>query len=120
MTVEVVQETPRTHSGSLLAAIAVTMLLALGGIGWSYSLNNRLAVQQQALTDASAQNTKLSAALHDTDARLSVTTDAMKTSLGITQQQLDTRSAALQAREVRSERTSAKLAMDRGRQFQAP
>ena len=110
MTVEVVHEGPRTHSGPLLAAIAVAMLLGLGGIVWSYSLNNKVAVQQQALTDAAAQNTKLTAALHDTDARLDVATDAMKTSLGLTQQQLDTRAAALQVREVRGERTTARLA----------
>jgi predicted nucleic acid-binding Zn-ribbon protein len=110
MTVEVIQETPRTHSGPLLAAIAVAMLLGLGGIIWSYSLNNKLATQQQALTDAAAQNTKLNAALQDTDARLSVDTDELKASLGLTQQQLDTRSAALQAREVRGEKTTARLA----------
>ena len=110
MTVEVVQETPRTHSGPLLAAIAVAMLLGLGGIIWSYSLNNRLATQQQALTDDAAQNARMSAALNDTEARLSVDTDELKASLGLTQQQLDTRSAALQVREARGERTTARLA----------
>jgi chromosome segregation ATPase len=110
MTDEVVQGTPRTHSGSLLAAIAVAMLLGLGGIVWSYKLSNKLDTQQQALTDASAQNTKLSAALQDTDARVSVATDEMKASLGLTQQQLDTRSAALQVREVRGELKTARLA----------
>jgi len=110
MTVEVVQETPRTHSGPLLAAIAVAMLLGLGGIIWSYSLNNKLATQQQALTDAAAQNTRLNAALQDTDARLSVDTDELKASLGLTQQQLDTRSAALLVREARGEMKTARLA----------
>jgi chromosome segregation ATPase len=110
MTDEMVEGTPRTHSGSLLAAIAVAMLLGLGGIIWSYSLSNKLVTQQQALTDSAAQNTKLSAALQDTDARLNAATGAMKTSLGLTQQQLDTRSAALQVREVRGERTTAQLA----------
>jgi hypothetical protein len=110
MTVEVVQGNPRTHSGSLLAAIAVAMLLGLGGIIWSYTLSNKLETQQQALTDAAAQNGKLAAALRDTDARLYVATDAMKTSLGLTQKQLDTRSAALQVREVRGELKTARLA----------
>jgi chromosome segregation ATPase len=110
MTDEVVQETPRTHSGPLLGAIAVAMLLGFGGIVWSYTLSNKVATQQQALTDAAAQNTKLSAALQNTDARLDVATDAMKTSLGLTQQQLDTRSAALQVREVRGEQKTARLA----------
>jgi chromosome segregation ATPase len=110
MTDEVVQGTPRTHSGSLLAAIAVAILLGLGGILWSYNLSGKVAVQQQALADAAAQNTKLSAALQNTDARLNVATDELKTSLGLTQKQLDTRSAALQVREVRGERTTARLA----------
>lgn len=110
MTDEVAQGIPRTHSGSLLAAIAVAMLLGLGGIIWSFTLSTKLAIQQQALTDAAAHNTELSAALQDTDARLSVATDEVKTSLGLTQQQLDTRSVALQVREVRGELKIARLA----------
>jgi chromosome segregation ATPase len=110
MTDEIVEVTPRTHSGSLLAAIAVAILLGLGGILWSYNLSGKVVAQQQALTNAAAQNTKLSAALQDTDARLNVATDELKTSLGLTQKQLDTRSAALQLREVRGERTTARLA----------
>jgi len=110
MTDEMVKETPKTYSGALLAAIAVAMLLGLGGIIWTYTLSSRLAGQQQALTDAAAQNTKLAAALQDTDARLNVATDELKTSLGVTQKQLDTRSAELQVREVRGEQTAARLA----------
>ena len=86
------------------------MLLGFGGIIWSYTLSNKVATQGQALTDAAAQNTKLSAALQSTDARLDATAGAMQASLGVTQQQLDTRSAALQVREVRGERTTARLA----------
>ncbi|MGA2168403.1 MAG: hypothetical protein ABSG62_09330 [Terracidiphilus sp.] len=107
---EIVEGTPRTYSGALLAAIAVAILLGLGGIIWSYTLSNKLATQQQAMADASAQNTRLAAALQDTDARLNVATDQLKASLGLTQKQLDTRSAALQVREVRGEQTTARLA----------
>jgi chromosome segregation ATPase len=107
---EVVQETPRTYSGALLAAVAVAILLGLGGVVWSFTLSSKLATQQQAMTDAAAQNAKLVAAQRETDARLNAATDEMKTSLGITQQQLDARSAALQVREVRGERTTARLA----------
>jgi uncharacterized protein HemX len=103
MTDEMVQETPRTYSGALLAAIAVAVLLGLGGILWSYTLSSKLAVQQQALANAVAQNAKLAAAQQDTDARLNVATDALKASLGLTQKQLDTRASALQVREVRGE-----------------
>ncbi|MGD0629768.1 MAG: hypothetical protein ABR987_10455 [Terracidiphilus sp.] len=107
---EIVEETPRTNSGALLAAIAVAILLGLGGIIWCYTLSSKLAAQQQALADATAQNTKLAAAQRDTDARLNAATDESKTSLGQAQQQLDTRSAALQVREVRGEQNTARLA----------
>ena len=107
---EVVQETPRAYSGALLAAVAVALLLGIGGMTWCFALNSKLATQQQAMTDSAAQNTKLTAALQDTNARLNVATDELKTSLGLTQQQLDTRSKALQIREAQSERTTAKLA----------
>jgi len=112
MSDEIVQETPRTYSGALLATLAVALLLGLGGILWSYILSGKLATQQQAQTDAAAQNTKLTAALKDTDARLAVATDALKTSLGVTQKQLDTRSAALQAREARGEQAAKQLATE--------
>jgi chromosome segregation ATPase len=106
----IVEETPRTNSGALLAAIAVAILLGLGGVIWSYTLSSKLAAQQQALAEATAQTTTLTAALRDTDARLNAATDESKTLLGQTQKQLDTRSAALQVREVRGEQTTARLA----------
>jgi small-conductance mechanosensitive channel len=110
MSDEMVEVTPRTYSSALLAVVAVALLLGIGGMVWSYVLNGKLAAQRQALTDAAAQNTKLSAALQDTNARLNAATDTLKTSLGVTQQQLDTRSAALQVREARGEQTTARLA----------
>ena len=110
MTDEIVESTPRAYSGALLIAIAVAMLLGLGGIFWSYTLSGKVAAQQQAQADAAAQNTKLSAALQETDARLNVAAEQLKTSLGVTQNQLDTRAAALQVREVRGEQTTARLA----------
>jgi hypothetical protein len=112
MAEEMVEETPRTFSGALLAAIALAILLGLGGIFWSYNLSGKVTAQQQALADATAQNTKLAASLRDTDARLNVATDALKTSLGVTQKQLDTRSAALQVRAGRGEQTTARLATE--------
>ena len=112
MTDEKIQEVPRTYSGALLATIAVALLLGVGGILWSYTLNGKLVAQQQKLDDLSMQNTKLAAATGDTNARLDTATDELKSSLGLTQKQLDTRQAQLQNREVRGERTTAKLATD--------
>jgi hypothetical protein len=110
MTDEIVAVTPRTHSGALLTAVAAAMVFGLGGLIWNYTLSNKIDAQQQAMADTTAQNTRLAAALKDTDARLYVATDELKTSLGLTQKQLDARATKLQVREVRGEQTAARLA----------
>jgi hypothetical protein len=105
-----VEEAPRTYSGALLAAIAVALLLGLGGLIWTYTLNSKLTSQAQELSDAKAQNLKLDAKLRETDERLNVATDELKTSLGLTQKQLDTRAQELQSREQKVEASAARLA----------
>ena len=54
-------------------------------------------------------NIKLEAALQDVDARLNVATAELASSLGVTEKQLDTKAAALLVRQVRGERTAARL-----------
>ncbi len=90
---------PRTHSGALLGVLAVTLVLALGGLVWSYALSGRLAKQETALNEASQQNVKLAADLRETNARLRVATDELGKSLGLTQKQLDQRADAIIARQ---------------------
>jgi len=90
--------TPR-NSGALLAAIAIALLGAVGGLIWSYTLSNRLATQQTELADAKQQNVKLAADLRETDARLRVATDELGKSLGLTQKQMDARAEDLLRRE---------------------
>ena len=105
------EETPRTISPSaFFAAIAVAILLGIGGLIWSYNLSGKLTSQQQELADAKAQNVKLDAQLRETDERLNVATDELKTSLGLTQKQLDNRAQELQAREQKVEASAARLA----------
>ena len=113
MSDEVVEETPRTFSpGAVMAAIAVAALLGIGGLIWSYTLSGKVSAQQQELADAKAENVKLEASLRETDARLNVATDELKTSLGLTQKQLDTRAEELQAREQKVEASAARLATE--------
>jgi hypothetical protein len=112
MSDEDVEEVPRTYSGALLAAIAVALLLGIGGLIWSYTLNGKVTAQQQELADAKAANVKLDAQLRETDERLNVATDELKTSLGLTQKQLDSRAQELQVREAREEAASARLASE--------
>ena len=63
MSDEVVEEAPRTYSGALLAAIAIALLVGIGGLIWSYTLNSKLSSQQQELADAKAQNANMAARL---------------------------------------------------------
>lgn len=96
---EELENAPRTYSGALLAVIAVALLAAIGGLVWAYTLSNRMAHQEAELTAANQQNVKLAADLRETNARLTVATDELGKSLGLTQRQLDERAQALIARE---------------------
>ena len=94
-----IDETPRTYSGALLAALAVAMLAAIGGLIWCAVLGSKLGTQQTELADAKQDNLKLAADLRETDARLRVTTDELGKSLGLTQKQLDERAQEIIHRE---------------------
>lgn len=99
----VIESTP-TYSGALLGAIALAVLAALGGLGWSYALSNRIAHQETALAEANQQNAKLEAELRETNARLRVATDELGKSVGLTQKQMDARAAQIVAREAADSR----------------
>lgn len=92
-------ETPRTYSGALLAVLAVSLLAALAGLAWCFSLGSRLTNLQAELTDAKQENARLAADLRETDARLRVATDELGKSLGLTQKQLDERAQQIILRE---------------------
>ena len=98
------ENAPRTYSGALLAVIGLALLAAVAGLIWTYTLSGRLTRQEAALTDANEKNGKLAAELRETNARLTVTTDELGKSLGLTQRQLDQRAQALIAREQEDNR----------------
>ena len=89
----------RSVSGALIGVVAAAMLLALGGLVWSYMLSTRLTRQETALNQAKEQNTQLAADLRETDARLKVATQELGQSLGLTQKQLEARSQDILRRE---------------------
>ena len=90
---------PRSYSGALLAALALALLAGIGGLLWSYSLSSRLTHQETALTEQRQQNAKLAAQLRETNARLTVTTEELGKSVGLTRKQLDARAAAIMERQ---------------------
>jgi DNA anti-recombination protein RmuC len=89
----------RSVSGALIGVIAVSLLLAIGGLVWTYVLSTHITRQEAALSQANAQNAKLAAELRETDARLKVTTDQLGQSLGLTQRQLEARAQQILTRE---------------------
>jgi chromosome segregation ATPase len=94
-----VENPPRTYSGALLAVIAVALLLGIGGLIWSATINGRLAKQEAAMAEANQHSANLEAELRETNARLKVTTEELGNSLGLTQKQLDARAQELIRRE---------------------
>jgi len=93
------ESAPRTYSGALLAVIGAALVLALGGLVWSYTLSGRLTHQEAALAEANQQNVKLAADLRETKARLTVATEELGKSLGLTQKQMDQRADAILQRQ---------------------
>ena len=89
----------RSVSGALIGVIAVALLLAIGGLVWTYVLSTHMTHQEAALTAANEQNSKLAADLRETNARLKVTTDELSQSLGLTQKQLEIRTQQVLVRE---------------------
>ena len=104
------EDTPRSYSGALLAAIAIALLAGLGALIWSFTLSGKLATQQTDLTEAKQDNVKLASELRETNARLKVATEELGNSLGLTQKQLDARAQELIAREDRAEADQKRLA----------
>jgi chromosome segregation ATPase len=98
-------EVERQPNHALLLGVGVAALvLALGALGWSYNLQNKLA-------DAQQQNSQLQSNLDATNARLKATSETLGESVGMTQKQLEDKSDAILASEhadtVRLERAQA-------------
>jgi hypothetical protein len=106
----VLDDTPRSYSGALLAAIAVALLAGIAGLIWSFSLSGRLTTQQTELDEANKANVKLAAELRETDAHLKVATEEMGNSMGLTQKQMDARAQEIVSREERDEANAKQLA----------
>lgn len=96
---EELESTPRSHSGALLAAVAIALLCAIGSLFWAYMLSGRIASQQAELVEAKQKNVQLAANMRETDAKLRVTAEELGRSLGLTQKQMDERAEQIIARE---------------------
>jgi type II secretory pathway pseudopilin PulG len=89
----------RTQSGVFIAILGFAALAALGGLIWSYTLENRLEKAQVALTNTQQQNDKLAESLNETNAKLRVTSETLGQSVGLTQRQLEARASEFLKRQ---------------------
>ena len=104
-----VENPPKTHSGTAIAAISIALLSGVLSLVWAWNLNGKIATQQQDLSEAKQRNVELAADLRETDAKLRVTADELAKSLGLTQKQMDLRAQQLIARENAQEVAARRL-----------
>lgn len=102
-------DTPRSYSGALLAAIAVALLAGVASLIWIYVQSGAVSRQQKAIDAATEQNVKLAADLRETNARLKVATEELGTSMGLTQKQMEDRAQEILRREQDQEVNSQRL-----------
>jgi septal ring factor EnvC (AmiA/AmiB activator) len=85
----------RSISGALLGVVAVALLAALGGLVWSYGLQNHLSAAEQKITATDQKNAELAQELQATNARLRATSETLGQSVGISQKQMEARAASI-------------------------
>jgi chromosome segregation ATPase len=99
----------RSISGAFIAVVGIALLCAIGGLGWSYALQHRVATNEQKLADAQQQNVDLQAKLDATNARLRATTETLGQSVGMTQKQIELKTQSLMAAQSAQKAEAVKL-----------
>jgi hypothetical protein len=95
--------------GWLVGVSVVSLLAALGALGWSLGLQNHLTATEKSLTVATQQNTALSEKLEDVNERMRAQGEALGQSVGLTQKQLEDRSTQLVAAQRNAAAATARL-----------
>lgn len=73
----------------------LALLAALAALGWALGLQNHLTAAEGSLTAAKQQNASLAEKIEDTNERLRAQGEALGQTVGLTQKQLEARSAQL-------------------------
>jgi len=89
----------RTQSGVFIALLGFAVLASAAGLVWSYTLESRLEKSQATLANVRQQNDKLAESLNETNAKLSVTSETLGRSVGLTQRQLELRAKEFAQRQ---------------------
>jgi chromosome segregation ATPase len=88
----------------------VALLVALGALAWSFTLQNHLSDAEAKLATANQQNSALSGKIDDTNERLKAQGDALAQSVGLTQKQLEDKSDQFVAAQQSTKSQTARLA----------
>jgi archaellum component FlaC len=83
----------------LVGLTVLALLAALGALGWALGLQNHLTVTEGKLNAATQQNASLAEKIEDTNERLRAQGEALGQTVGLTQKQLEERSAQLATAE---------------------
>jgi chromosome segregation ATPase len=94
----------------LMVVAVLGLLAALGSLAWSLGLQNHLEVAEKSLLAANQQNTALEEKIEDTNERLKAQGQALGQSVGLTQKQLEDKSAGLLAAQKSASAATARLA----------
>ena len=104
----VVTKTPGWVPGVAIASL----VLALASLGWALSLQSRLTTAEKNITSATQADTGLAERIEDTNERMKAQGQALGQSMGLTQKQIEDRSAALVAAQHETDAATKKLATE--------
>jgi hypothetical protein len=90
----------------------VALIVALGALIWSFTLQNRLSDTEAKLGTANQQNAALSEKVDDTNERMKAQGQALAQSVGLTQKQLEDKSGELIAAQKAARAQTAQLARE--------
>ncbi len=96
----------------LVGVAVAALIVALGGLAWSFGLQSHLTEAESKLAAATAQNASLSEKIDDTNERMKAQGQALAQSVGLTQKQLQDRSDELVATEERTAAQTQRLARE--------
>ncbi len=96
--------------GWLIGVSILALVVALGAVGFAYGLNNHLEAAQQAQTAANARSQALADKLEQTNDRMRAQGEMLGQSVGLTQKQLEAKTAQLVEAQHVAAASTAKLA----------
>ncbi len=101
----------RSSSGLVILIAGVALLLALGGLAWIYFLQSRLDRVETQLSQFQERTVQQAAQQAELRREMRATTEAFGAKVGITQQQIEARSAdILRQQQAANSRLAARLA----------